>query len=86
MRHYVAKLDFEVGETGVPFIQGIEARDYDSAEKKIRRYMHTFYEAERPTETENKWEWQYTGVSIKLSEIVEVKDFDSLWRETMPIR
>lgn len=26
------------------------------------------------------------GVRVKLSEVVEVKDFDALWRETMPIR
>lgn len=87
MRRYVAKLDFEAGEVGVPFIQGIEARDYDSASKKVQRYMHRYYDKERPdVETGKSWEWYSVGVRVKLSEIVEVKDFESVWRETMPIR
>lgn len=88
MRRYVAKFDFEAGEgAGVPFIQGVEARDSDSAYRKVRRYMHGWYERERPDEeTENRWAWYDKGVRVKLSEIVEVKDFEGLWRETMPIR
>ncbi|MBF8294219.1 MAG: hypothetical protein HW389_764 [Bacteroidetes bacterium] len=87
MRYYVAKFDFEAGEAGVPFIHGIEARDTDSAYKKVRRYMHTWYEREGPDEeTQSRWAWYDKGVRVKLSEIVEVKDFESLWREMMTIK
>ena len=87
MRYYVAKFDFESGEAGVPFIHGIEARDPDSAYRKVRRYMRGWYDRYRPDdETERSWAWHDYGVRVKLSEVVEVKDFESLWRETMPIR
>ena len=87
MRYYVAKFDFEVGEAGVPFIHGVEARDADSASRKVRRYMRTWYERHKPDdETERSWAWYDFGVRVKLSEVIEVMDFESLWRETMAIR
>ena len=64
---------------GVPFILGIVARSHVSAGKKLQRYMHTYYEILRPdVETEQKWIWHEIGVGVKLSEIVEVKDFEEL--------
>ena len=87
MHYYVTKFDFEAGEAGVPFIHGVEARDSDSASRKVRRYMHGWYEREKPDEeSDHKWAWYDRGVRVKLSEVIEVKDFESLWRETMAIR
>ncbi len=88
MRYYVAKFDFEAHEgAGFPFIHGVQARDSDSAYKKVRRYMHRWYERNRPDEeTDKSWAWHDYGVRVKLSEVVEVKDFESLWREMMAIK
>lgn len=86
MRRYIAKLTFEVGEAGVPFIHGVEAQDMDSAQRKIQWYMHEWYGEKPDEETENQWVWYNLGVRVKLSMLSEVKNFVSLWQETMPIR
>ena len=88
MRYYVAKFGFEAGgEAGVPFIHGVEARDAASAYKKVRHYMHGWYGKDKPDdETDRSWAWYDFGVLVKLSGIIEVKDFTGLWNETLPIR
>lgn len=72
---FLATFEFNVGTYGVPVHHTISARDIESAEKKISRYLNTFYGPKHQSNWErhgDTWSYHLGDVIVDLHSVEEV--------------
>ena len=86
-RLYLATFEFNVGTYGVPVHHTLWARDPESAERKISRYLNTFYGPKH----ESNWErsgdtWYYHNgqVTVDLHSVEQVTAEEVIRRISIP--